>query len=113
MDPDVVLARALESARAILDSSAWGADTELAEDFLALDEWLAKGGFAPARWRGTDGTTTPAPERRTGWGAPVDPDRAAAERGYREARELRAAGDHEGARDAEAVALRRDPDNRP
>lgn len=35
---------------------------EIAEKFEALDEWLSKGGFAPAAWGGPTGTVDPARE---------------------------------------------------
>ncbi|MDI2127128.1 hypothetical protein [Yinghuangia seranimata] len=53
MDPDEVLSDLLEYARMITGevpgaAEEWG-DT-LAEAFLALDEWISRGGALPARW---------------------------------------------------------------
>lgn len=70
MDPNENLKRQLEAAREILaqmdglDSDQWSDEQDrseyfeavadigvvLAEHVLALDEWLSKGGFKPARW---------------------------------------------------------------
>ena len=55
MDPDKALELLLQTARFILDGSAGdmleeSAD-ELAQQTLALDEWLRRGGFLPAAWQ--------------------------------------------------------------
>lgn len=53
MDPDTTLTDALAIARAIADGGDLGGldGAALAEHVLALDEWIAKGGYLPARWR--------------------------------------------------------------
>jgi hypothetical protein len=109
MDPDATLSIALGVARAVADGRSAGPDDarDLADALLNLDEWIARGGYLPARWRSA------APARPRGAALAEELDRTLAERGYQEARELRAAGDLEGAKDAQDVALRRDPDNRP
>ena len=60
MDPNSVLAEALACARAV---GAHPGDntpdaTELARLVEALDDWLCRGGFLPARWQ-------PQPEETT------------------------------------------------
>lgn len=62
MDPDLVLEQILDAARTVLavydkdeptkvDVENLEASTNtLANGVLALDEWLAKGGFTPSRW---------------------------------------------------------------
>lgn len=63
MDPDVNLEEQLELARGMVDENIddhTASDTanladrgqRLAELVLALDEWITKGGFKPARWEG-------------------------------------------------------------
>lgn len=57
MDPDVTLTEARAAASRLLAADVLAdplyhatlAD-ELAERFLALDAWLSRGGFLPARW---------------------------------------------------------------
>jgi hypothetical protein len=53
MDPDVNLEAQLDLARAALDRMAMDEDDalQLAELVVSLDEWLVRGGYAPARWR--------------------------------------------------------------
>lgn len=60
MDPDVVLARMLKNAVAILDDSGVNPNTfkalvssinELAEGVIALDTWIRGGGFPPKAWQ--------------------------------------------------------------
>jgi len=70
MDPDKTLTDALEAAREVADLSApmgpAGAQAlavsaeRLAEAVLALDEWIAKGGYLPARWRPSGGEVQPS-----------------------------------------------------
>lgn len=58
MDPNEALRLARESANEVISARADDRedddprpnDLELAEQFLALDEWLTKGGFPPADW---------------------------------------------------------------
>jgi hypothetical protein len=56
MDPDANLARQLELAQEIIDKiddgdeSAVDKACALAELVLALNEWLARGGFKPKAW---------------------------------------------------------------
>lgn len=53
MDPDATLTDVLEEARRIADGYVVNTRAvDLARDLLALDEWIAKGGYLPARWRG-------------------------------------------------------------
>jgi len=59
MDPNEALERLLSTARCILGGEAGdmfdeSAD-ELAEQVLALDEWLRKGGFLPSAWQRSGG----------------------------------------------------------
>jgi hypothetical protein len=58
MDPDEALRVAREATAKLLEDDEampYDAQAELASDlaaaFDALDEWLTKGGFAPADWR--------------------------------------------------------------
>lgn len=52
MDPDTTLSGALAEARATLDGRAEADSAQvLAQALCDLDEWLAKGGYLPARWR--------------------------------------------------------------
>lgn len=56
MDPDKLLAEALETAKALIEASDAGHEldasaTYLADRLLSLDEWLCKGGFLPHRWQ--------------------------------------------------------------
>lgn len=60
MDPNANLSEMLEIARrgrkfyeADEESDIWGDcdASRMCELFLALDDWLSKGGFPPARWR--------------------------------------------------------------
>lgn len=55
MDPDVVLARIREGAKAVDDpelqgNDEWEAMADALGEFEALDEWLSKGGFPPKAW---------------------------------------------------------------
>lgn len=51
MDPDVCLQDMLELAREILaDEHAYEGPAQLASLVEALDGWLRKGRFMPARW---------------------------------------------------------------
>lgn len=55
MDPNTVLSDMLQLAGEIIfaDENSGDGDpraVELAEKVEALDEWLKKGGFCPARW---------------------------------------------------------------
>lgn len=55
MDPETALDRMLRIANRIVKEGNRTAATmggDLAETVLALDEWLAKGGFPPQRWSG-------------------------------------------------------------
>lgn len=60
MDPDKSRARLVKLAEVIVDADAEAMEwetllanaTETAETFVGLDEWLQKGGFLPAAWRG-------------------------------------------------------------
>jgi hypothetical protein len=53
MDPDAALTTARDALDVIEgNEGAQTAETlDLAEAFRALDEWLSRGGFAPADWR--------------------------------------------------------------
>lgn len=52
MDPNTALEEARGLAHAIrMGTAHQGADVELAEQFQALDEWIATGGFLPDGWR--------------------------------------------------------------
>jgi len=53
MDPDANLSEQRRIAEQIVENGAIDADRaeRLAELVLALDEWLKKGGFLPARWQ--------------------------------------------------------------
>lgn len=54
MDPDLALMNCRNAARAWLETDEPDRDTEwaetLAESFLALDEWISRGGFLPDFW---------------------------------------------------------------
>ena len=51
MDPNTALAMMLRWAnRAIEDPESSVHDIDQAERILALDEWIANGGFLPTRW---------------------------------------------------------------
>jgi hypothetical protein len=51
MDPEANLRRQLAIARAAVYAEADDPTlVELAELVLALDEWIARGGFLPPRW---------------------------------------------------------------
>lgn len=50
MDPNEALRVVREAARRLLDEYDAEAAYELAERFVALDEWLTRGGFLPAVW---------------------------------------------------------------
>ena len=51
MDPDVVLAEALDLAVRLIDGEAEDGDAvRLAELIVALDRWMARGGFMPSAW---------------------------------------------------------------
>lgn len=60
MDPDKARGRLVKLAEVIIDADAEAMEwetllataTETAETFVGLDEWLQKGGFVPAAWRG-------------------------------------------------------------
>ena len=52
MDPDKCLEDALDLVDQIEnDDDADDLAVELAERLRALDDWIGKGGFLPARWR--------------------------------------------------------------
>jgi len=59
MDPEQAYARLLELAERIVQGDPENVEwevlvataSELAETFLALDEWRRKGGFLPKAWR--------------------------------------------------------------
>ena len=57
MDPDANLEEQLALAHAIADDDGESEDgfaddaTRLAELVIALDEWIAKGGFLPTTWQ--------------------------------------------------------------
>jgi hypothetical protein len=63
MDPNTALMRLRKQAKLALADKAEGIDPiQFAEQFLALDAWLSKGGFAPADWydghrKATDGSS--------------------------------------------------------
>ena len=51
MDPDETLRIMLEHAALLADDEDASEDAyRLADAVLALDEWITKGGFLPARW---------------------------------------------------------------
>lgn len=54
MDPDVLLMEIRRMVREVEEKGADGVDFDfseiLAERIGALDEWLSRGGFAPAAW---------------------------------------------------------------
>jgi len=51
MDPDLALAEALDLAVRLIDEEAEdGDDVRLAELVLALNRWMASGGFMPSAW---------------------------------------------------------------
>ena len=51
MDPNANLQEQLQLADLILDGLGTRANAErLAELVVALDEWIAKGGFLPSKW---------------------------------------------------------------
>jgi hypothetical protein len=53
MDPDAALTEIRELTIKILaGKDAEGDAVRLAELIAGLDEWLSKGGFAPAAWKG-------------------------------------------------------------
>jgi len=49
VDPNANLAEQLELARELVDDENPDA-ARLAELVIALDEWIARGGFLPLRW---------------------------------------------------------------
>jgi hypothetical protein len=52
VDPDANLAEQKRIAARVLRGDPCDGDLERAADLVeALDEWLVKGGFLPARWR--------------------------------------------------------------
>lgn len=65
MDPDTVLAQLCNAAKDFNDAHK-GDDADddasvLADGFLALDEWLRKGGFLPQVWQPRTERPSPAP----------------------------------------------------
>lgn len=62
MDPDTCLKELLALAAEIIRQNDSGEEdqaelaVELAEHAQNLDQWLFKGGFMPARWKGQDGS---------------------------------------------------------
>jgi hypothetical protein len=56
MDPTANLAEQLLLANSLLDglTDSGRAAERLAELVLALNEWLAKGGFPPEQWQGSE-----------------------------------------------------------
>lgn len=61
MDPNTALQTLREQAKDLTRDSDYAdaADVqEVVEQFEALDEWLSKGGFAPAAWGGPTGTVS-------------------------------------------------------
>jgi hypothetical protein len=56
MDPNAALKRLVQLSEQLIDEHEFNHGdltiraTELAETFLALDEWLRKGGFKPHPW---------------------------------------------------------------
>lgn len=58
MDPNETLKEARKLARAIVDAGDIAAGEALAELFLALDEWLTRGGFPPNAWYGPGAHTS-------------------------------------------------------
>lgn len=59
MDPDKTLADGLDLARTVKDHGSNSDAEDLADALLDLDEWIAKGGYLPRRWR----AAAPAPAR--------------------------------------------------